>query len=101
MDWWVWHIMWNGSLLATTGTTAASQACPWCGPCGQPQPPLSTLCTLVQACDQLISLEMIDYRGRLVKAYRWHDSNLLRAACGGGGGNFGEEALGLHAVAKV
>lgn len=88
----------EGNAAAWRAAPLLRPPCP-CGPYGQPlwatpAAPL-THCILAQACDQLIGLEMVDYRGRLVKANRWHNSNLLRAACGCGGGNFGEEAASL------
>ena len=36
---------------------------------------------------------MIDYKGRLVRASQHNNRDLLRAVCGGGGGNFGEYPL--------
>lgn len=41
------------------------------------------------ACDSLIQIEMIDYRGHLVIANRFCNSELFWACRGGGNGNFG------------
>lgn len=41
------------------------------------------------ACDQLVSLTMVDARGNLVYADKRRNSDLFAASCGGGGGNFG------------
>lgn len=40
-------------------------------------------------CDSLLEIEMVDVRGRLIKANRQCHPNLFWASCGGGGGNFG------------
>ena len=37
------------------------------------------------ACDQLVSLNMIDYKGQLVTASKTSNADLLWASCGGGG----------------
>ena len=37
------------------------------------------------ACDQLISLNMVDYNGKIIKATKTSNADLLWASCGGGG----------------
>ena len=41
------------------------------------------------ACDHLLEVEMVDYEGDVIVANRTHNSDLLWASQGGGGGNFG------------
>ena len=41
------------------------------------------------ACDQLLSLTMVDARGDVLVANPTTHSDLFKASCGGGGGNFG------------
>ena len=41
------------------------------------------------ACDQLLSVTMVDANGDLVTASRGKNADLFAASCGGGGGNFG------------
>ncbi|MCD7035350.1 FAD-dependent oxidoreductase [Metabacillus sp. GX 13764] len=40
-------------------------------------------------CDNLLELELVNYQGRLIKANRYHNSDLFWACRGAGGGNFG------------
>ncbi|MFF2479789.1 FAD-binding oxidoreductase [Paenibacillus sp. NPDC058071] len=40
-------------------------------------------------CDNLLALEMVDAKGRIIKASKKSNSDLLWASRGGGGGNFG------------
>ncbi len=41
------------------------------------------------ACDQLISLTMVDYKGEIMQVTPDSNPDLFWSACGGGGGNFG------------
>ena len=41
------------------------------------------------ACDHLLSLEMVDYKGDIIIANASSNADLLWASKGGGGGNFG------------
>ena len=40
-------------------------------------------------CDSLLELEMVDWRGRVLRANASENRDLFWASCGGGGGNFG------------
>lgn len=51
------------------------------------------------ACDKLVSMLMVDARGRLVRADQRRNAGLLAASCGGGGGNFGAQGWGQYAGA--
>ena len=41
------------------------------------------------SCDQIVSLQMVDYKGDVHVASATENEDLLWASCGGGGGNFG------------
>ncbi len=41
------------------------------------------------ACDQLLSVTMVDANGDLITADKLQNPDLFAASCGGGGGNFG------------
>ncbi len=41
------------------------------------------------SCDNVVSFEMVDARGRLLKVSKRQNKDLFWAMCGGGGGNFG------------
>ena len=40
-------------------------------------------------CDRIRAVTMVDAQGKVVQANSTHNSDLLWASCGGGGGNFG------------